>query len=167
MWDELRTKKLLISALQVLALFDLDRVVVRWLEQSRSASEHNTEYQELLSSALYLAAIQGSHRTALVLLSKGADALREHGKVGFTALRSACFHGHVDVVDALFRNTSDELCVKMVSHKNLHNRTALVDGCSSIHLVRHILGVMSRMDKLASGRMIPSFLSRVPMTRRF
>ncbi|KAI1363099.1 hypothetical protein F5Y08DRAFT_329581 [Xylaria arbuscula] len=148
MWDELRTKKPPISALQILAFFDLDRVVAKWLEKSRTVNAGDTaEYEELLSSALYLAAIQGSHRTALLLLSHGADPLRENGKMGLTALQGACLQGHVDAVDALFRNTSDELCVEMVSHKNRDSRTALLDACSSTHVVKRILGVMSQMDK--------------------
>ncbi|KAI0156370.1 hypothetical protein GGR57DRAFT_501433 [Xylariaceae sp. FL1272] len=150
MWGELRTKKPPVSALQILAFFDLDRVVVKWLEQScPTTSEDKPVSQELLSAALHLAAIQGSHRTVLVLLRKGADPLLEHGKMGMTALQGACLHGRVDVVDALFRNTSDELCVEMVSHKNHHNRTALLDACSSIHIVQRILGIMSQMSKPA------------------
>ncbi|KAJ3553331.1 hypothetical protein NPX13_g10910 [Xylaria arbuscula] len=155
MWDELRTKKPPISALQILAFFDLDRIVAKWLEKSRTANGGDTaEYQEFLSSALYLAAIQGSHRTALVLLSNGADPLREHGKMELTALQGACLQGHVDAVDALFRNTSDELCVEMVSHKNRYSRTALLDACSSTHVVKRILGVMSQMDKPAARELL-------------
>ena len=162
MWDELRTKKPPVSALQILAFFNLDRVVAKWLEQSHvTTSEDNAEYQELLSSALYIAAIQGSHRAALVLLSKGADPLREHGKMRVTALQGACLHGHVDMVNALFRNTSDELCVKMVSHKNQNDRTALLNACSSIQIVRRILGVMNQMDKPAAREILLHQCGRV------
>ncbi|KAI0401057.1 hypothetical protein F4802DRAFT_446650 [Xylaria palmicola] len=155
MWDELRTKKPPVSALQILAFFDLDRVVAEWLERSPTTTKDTADYKELLSSALYLAAIQGSHRTALVLLKKGADPLREIGEMGITILQGACLQGHVNVIDALFRNTSDELCVEMVSHKDRHNRTALFDSCySSIHAVRRILGVMSQMDKPAAREVL-------------
>ncbi|KAI1419719.1 hypothetical protein F5Y12DRAFT_788813 [Xylaria sp. FL1777] len=155
MWEKLQTKKPPISALDILAFFDLDRVVTRWLAQSRTPPDGG-DSQAMLSSALYLAAIQGSHRTVLVLLNKGADPLREHGESGITALRGACFHGHVEVVDALFRNTPDELCVKMVSQKNQHNQTPLSDACSSVQIVRRILGVMSQMDESATQDLLLS-----------
>ncbi|KAI0454539.1 hypothetical protein F5B21DRAFT_524568 [Xylaria acuta] len=153
MWEKLQTKKPPISALDILAFFDLDRVIVRRLAESRTGPESG-DSKEMLSSALYLAAIQGSHRTVLVLLSKGADPLRKHGESGITALRGACLHGRVDVVDALFRNTPDELCVDMVSQKNPHNRTPLSDACSSVQIVRRILGVMGQMDKSAARELL-------------
>ncbi|KAI0440049.1 hypothetical protein F4803DRAFT_528852 [Xylaria telfairii] len=149
MWEMLHTKKPPISALDILAFFDLDRVVIRWLAQSPTALEH-ADSQEMLSSALYLAAIQGNHRTVLALLSKGADPLREHSKDRNTPLRGACLHGRAEVVDALFRNTPDDLCLKMVLQKNAQNRPSLSDACSSVQIVRSILGVIRQMDRSAA-----------------
>ncbi|KAI1348001.1 hypothetical protein F5Y01DRAFT_293570 [Xylaria sp. FL0043] len=153
MWEKLKTKKPPISALDILAFFDLDRVVVRWLEHSSKGPE-DADFQAMLSSALYLAAIQGSHRTVLVLLSKGADPLRQYGENGMTALRGACRHGHVDVVDALFRNTPDEVCMKMVSQKSAHNQTPLSDAYMSVETMRRILDVMGQMDESAAQELL-------------
>ncbi|KAI1733586.1 hypothetical protein F4680DRAFT_472072 [Xylaria scruposa] len=153
MWEKLKTKTPPISALHILAFFDLDRIVTRWLAQSGTSSE-NADFQATLSSALYLAAIQGSHRTTLVLLSKGADPLREHGEGAITALRGACLHGQVDVVESLFRNTPDEICKEMVSQKGPHNRTPLYDACSSVQIMRRILGIMDQMDEVVAKELL-------------
>ncbi|KAI1302469.1 hypothetical protein F5Y03DRAFT_361608 [Xylaria venustula] len=147
MWEMLQTKKPPISALDILAFFDLDRVMLRWLAES-TTSQEDSDFQDMLSSALYLAAVQGSHRTVLVLLSKEADPLRQYGELRLTALHRACLHGHVEVIDALFRNTADELCVKMVSQKSSNRRTALSYACfSGVQTVRRIISVMSQMDE--------------------
>ncbi|KAI0425234.1 hypothetical protein F5Y09DRAFT_335151 [Xylaria sp. FL1042] len=153
MWEKLKTKKSPISALDILAFFDLDRVVVRWLAQWNKGPEDD-DSQPILSSALYLAAIQGSHRTVLVLLSKGADPLRKHGESGMTALRGACQHDHADVVEALFRNTPDELCVKMVAQKNAHNQTPLSDAYLNVETMRRMLNVMGQMDESAAQELL-------------
>lgn len=149
MWDQLKTKTPPISALDILAFFDLDRIVRRWLAEAGTGLGDN-DSRATLSRALYVAAVQGSHRSVLVLLNQGADPLYEYGQGSITALRGACLRNRVEVVEALFRNTPDELCVEMVSQKNAHDQTCLYDAHSSVHIVRRILGIVRQMETTAA-----------------
>lgn len=148
MWKILGTKTPPISALHILAFFNLDRLAKQWFKHSRANPEglEDSLDEQIHSSALYLAAIQGSERMVRVLLEFHANPMRENGSEGATALRGACLNDNEDVVEALFRKTPDERCAQMVFQKDEHGRPTLADACRNVAIMRRMLRVISKMN---------------------
>ncbi|KPM39245.1 hypothetical protein AK830_g7291 [Neonectria ditissima] len=153
MWKKLKSKLPPISALHVLAFYNLPETAKAWLDQGNNVeafdepSQDETEY-----TPLYVAATLGHDEVVNVLLKYGADPNRPNGPNIATAFISAVINDHDTVVDTILEDASPTKAEEMIRQRDHQGRLPLANACGNINhtgnvkIVRRILKVVRLMQ---------------------
>ncbi|KAF7557935.1 hypothetical protein G7Z17_g322 [Cylindrodendrum hubeiense] len=152
MWYKLDTETPPLSALHILALFNLPVTAEKWINQGNDIEGfQNPSWDQVEYTPLFMASRLGHYEIVEVLISLGADPDRRNGPEGVTAFQAAVMAGHDKVVDAILETASLIKRHSMVSREDKLGRLPLMDACGNINhrgnlkIVQRILKSMKSM----------------------
>ncbi|KAK7416661.1 hypothetical protein QQZ08_011927 [Neonectria magnoliae] len=153
MWKKLKSKLPPISALHILAFYNLPETAKAWLDQGKSVEGFDVpSHDEIEYTPLHIAAALGNDEVVNVLLKYGADPNRPNGLGTETAFTAAVIYDHETVVDTILEAASTAKAKKMVRQRDYQGRLPLANACGNISyagnvkIVRRILKVIRSMS---------------------
>ncbi|KPM39536.1 hypothetical protein AK830_g7035 [Neonectria ditissima] len=152
MWYKLDTEIPPLSALHILAFFNLPLAAERWITQGNHVEGFpEPSWDQAEYTPLYMASRLGHDDVVEVLIAQGADPNKQNGPEGISAFQAAIAAGHEKVVDIIPETASLNKRQNMVARGDSQGRLPLMDACGNINhqgnikIVRRILKAMKPM----------------------
>ncbi|KAH7015850.1 hypothetical protein EDB80DRAFT_708779 [Ilyonectria destructans] len=152
MWYKLDTEVPPLSALHILAFFNLPLAAEKWINRGNAVEGfEDPSWDQAEYTPLYMASRLGHHEMVETLIALGADPNRQNGPEGTSAFQAAVRAGHDKVVDVMLETASLNKKQNMISREDRLGRLPLMDACGSINhqgnlkIVQRILKAMKSM----------------------